>query len=71
MTTTLLSHQYDPSLNHAAPLSRQNCQPRRSEAEPRWIVDRELSVAVLWPDTRRWWVTGRRRVSKIGVSTHV
>src|SRR6266567_948608 len=40
MTTALLSHRYDPSLNHAAPLSRQNHQPRRSEAEPRWIVDR-------------------------------
>src|SRR5690349_17535452 len=38
MTTALLSHHYDPSLNHAAPLSRQNCQPRRSEAEPRWLL---------------------------------
>jgi hypothetical protein len=40
MTTALLSHRYDPSLNQAAPPSRQNCQPRRSEAEPLWIVDR-------------------------------
>ena len=38
MTTALLSHRYDPSLNHAAPLSRQNRQPWRSEAEPRWLL---------------------------------
>src|SRR6195256_937959 len=31
-------HRYDPSLNHAAPLSRQNRKPWRSEAEPRWTV---------------------------------
>src|SRR5262245_30503195 len=42
MATALLSHHYDSSLNDAAPLSRQNRQPRRSEAEPRWIGDREI-----------------------------
>jgi hypothetical protein len=45
MTTALLSHRYDPSLNHAAPLNRQNRQPWRSEAEPRWLVDREIGAA--------------------------
>jgi glyoxylase-like metal-dependent hydrolase (beta-lactamase superfamily II) len=38
MTTALPSHHYGPSLNLPAPLSRQNRQPRRSEAEPRWVV---------------------------------
>src|SRR5215470_2705951 len=37
MTAALLSQHYDPSLNYPAPLSRQNRQPRRSEAEPHWI----------------------------------
>jgi hypothetical protein len=45
MTTALLSQHYDLSLNQAAPMSRQNRQPRRSEAEPRWIVDREIWAA--------------------------
>jgi S-adenosyl methyltransferase len=46
MTTALLSHHYDPSLNHAAPMSRQNGQPRRSEAEPRWAAAVECLLAV-------------------------
>src|SRR5260221_637246 len=35
-----------PSLNLPAPVSRQNSQPRRSEAEPRWL---------LRPEKLGWW----------------
>ena len=48
MTTALLSHHYDPSLNHAAPLSSQHRQPRRSEAEPRWLLRPESVAGIGW-----------------------
>src|SRR5258707_14447933 len=42
-----------PSLNLPTPLSRQNKQPRRAEAEPRWeaVQDRPAQAALPWRRT--------------------
>src|SRR5437660_8811087 len=75
MTTALLSHRYDPSLNHAAPLSRQNRKPWRSEAQPRWTKGRiyfrsqrsgEISAECL-PITGKL-LPGRNQVGKLPVN---
>src|SRR5690349_6977647 len=38
MMTILGNPQYSPRMNPPAPPRRQNRQPRRSEAEPRWMM---------------------------------
>jgi hypothetical protein len=38
MATASSKHRYDPRISLPAPLCRQNFQPRRSEAEPRWTA---------------------------------
>src|SRR6266699_2645601 len=67
MTTALLSRQYRPSLNQAAPVSRQNDQPRRSEAEPRWVVGAGSARRVARSGVRRalriGWSAARSRVA--------
>src|SRR5437016_2930645 len=46
MMTILGNPQYGPRMNPPAPPRRQNRQPRRSEAEPRWVVVGHLEDAL-------------------------